>query len=187
MKSNIENILKIIALLLLWVLFSPLFLFFALRWKIVRKGWSTALFVISPFMTIVYFLLTILVVWGYSEYDRKYGYSNNKVIERITGVEFPKLYIQEYNKGMKSFNGDYSDSFVLEMESELSESAYMVLDSLVVADNTNWSFYNGEYRFSLMWGNGMVTPDGESSNEDRTFYLSFKKGSRIMNLDTGMW
>ena len=88
---------------------------------------------------------------------------------------------------MKSFNGDYSDFFVLEMESELSESAYMVLDSLVVADNTNWSFCNGEYRFSLMWGNGMVAPDGESSNEDRTFYLSFKKGSRIINLDTGMW
>lgn len=88
---------------------------------------------------------------------------------------------------MKFFNGDYSDSFVLEMESELSESAYMVLDSLVVADNTNWSFYNGEYRFSLMWGNGMVAPDGESSNDDRTFYLSFKKRSRIMNLDTEMW
>ena len=58
---------------------------------------------------------------------------------------------------------------------------------MVVADNTNWSFYNGEYRFSLMWGNGKVAPDGESSHEDRTLYLSFKKGSRIMNLDTGMW
>ena len=80
---------------------------------------------------------------------------------------------------MKSFNGDYSDFFVLEMESELSESAYIVLDSLVAADNINWSFYNGEYRFSLMWGNGMVAPDGESPHEDRTFSLSFKISSNL--------
>ncbi len=187
MKSNIEKILKIIALLLLWTVFSPLFLFFALRWKIVGKGWKIALFVLSPFMTVVYLLLTILVMWGYSEYDRKYGYSSNKAIERITGVEFPKLDIQEYNKGEKSFNGDYSDSFVLEMENELSESTFKVLDSLATSSNTHWSFYNGEYRYSLMWGNGAVTPNGESPNEDRTFSLSFKKGSRIVNLSTGMW
>ena len=126
MKSNVEKIFKIIALILLWTVFSPLFLFFALRWKIVRKGWNTAIFVISPFMTVVYLLLTILVMWGYSEYDRKYGYSSNKAIERITGVDFPKLYIVEYNKGMKSFNGDYTDSFELEMETELKESGRLL-------------------------------------------------------------
>ena len=186
MKSNLENILKVIVLILSWIIFSPFLLFFAHKWKLIGKGWRIILFILSPFMAIMYFLLTILIVWGCSEYDRKYGYTNNKTIERITGVEFPKLDIQKYNKGIKSFNGDYSDTFVLEMESELSESTYMILDSLS-SGSTHWSFYDGEYRFSVMWGNGAVAPNGENPNEDRTFSLSFKKGNRLVYLSTGMW
>ena len=187
MKTNIEKILKFVVLLLLWALFSPLFLFLTIRWKIMVKGWRTALFALSPFMLFVYFMLTVLVVWVYSEYNRKFGYSSNSAIERITGVDFPRLNIIEYNKGIKSFNGDYTDSFVLEMESKMSESTYRVLDSLALSNNSYWSFYDGEYRFSIIWGNGAVAPEGEDPNEDRTLSLSFKKGCRIVNLSTGMW
>ena len=109
------------------------------------------------------------------------------MIERITGVAFPEVDIIDYEKGRPSFTGDYSDELTLEMEHELSESTYHYLDSIINSGKTEWSKRDDKYSYSIMWGNGLPAPKGESEEDDGMFSLSFKKGSKIINLSHGSW
>ena len=109
------------------------------------------------------------------------------MIERITGVAFPEVDIIDYEKGESGFLGDYSDKLILEMEEELGESTYHYLDSIINSGDTGWSKHEDEYSYSIMWGNGLPTPKGESEEDDGMFSLSFKKGSKIINLSHGSW
>ena len=103
----------------------------------------------------------------------------------ITCVTFPELNIIDYPKGGRSFLGDYNDSLTLEMEYDLNESTYHYLDSLISAGNTNWGRSNEKYNYSIMWGNGLPAPIGENNEDDVTFSLSFKTGSKIVTLNYG--
>ena len=157
------------------------------RWKLIGKKVRILLLLISPLMLIVYFIIFLLALQGYYDYQRKYHFADNGVIERITGVAFPKVDIIDYEKGESSFLGDYSDKLTLEMEEELSESTYHYLDSVISTGNAEWSKCDDEYSYSIMWGNGLPTPKGESEEDDGMFSLSFKKGSKIINLSHGSW
>ena len=84
----------------------------------------------SPLMLIGYFILFLLALQGYDAYLRKYRFANNKAIERITGVAFPKVDIIDYEKDNRGFLGDYKDKLTLKMEDELNESTYHYLDSI---------------------------------------------------------
>ena len=138
-------------------------------------------------MLIGYFILFLLALQEYYDYRRKYRFANNEVIERITGVSFPELSIIDYEKGNAGFLGDYNDVLTLEMENDLNESAYHYLDSVINAGDTNWSKHNDVYSYSIMWGNGLPAPEGENEEEDIMFSLSFKAGSKIINLSHGSW
>ena len=138
-------------------------------------------------MLIVYFILFLLALQEYDDYRRKYKFANNEAIERITGVAFSEVDIINYKKDNRSFLGDYNDKLTLEMEDELSDSTYHYLDSIINAGNTEWSKYDDEYSYSIMWGNGLPAPKGESEEDDGMFSLSFKKGSKIINLSHGSW
>ena len=102
-------------------------------------------------------------------------------------MSFPKLSIIDYEKGEAGFLGDYDDMLTLEMENDLSESTYHYLDSVISAGDTNWSKHNDVYRYSIMWGNGLPAPEGENDEDDMTFSLSFKAGSKIVTLNYGAW
>ena len=54
-------------------------------------------------------------------------------------------------------------------------------------EHTGKYFHDDEYSYSIMWGNGLPAPKGESEEDDGMFSLSFKKGSKIINLSHGSW
>ncbi len=47
--------------------------------------------------------------------------------------------------------------------------------------------FHPAYNKPLCGGNGLPAPKGESEEEDGTFSLSFKRGSKIVNLSHGSW
>ena len=187
MKQIIIKITQWITLILIWLIISPLFVYLAKRWNLIGKKIRILLLLISPLMLIVYFILFLLGLQGYDDYQRKYKFANNETVERITGVAFPELDIVEYKKDNRGFLGDYNDKLTLEMEDELSESTYHYLDSIIKSGNTKWFKHCDEYSYSIMWGNGLPAPKGESEEDDGMFSLSLKKGSKIINLSHGSW
>ena len=187
MKALLVKIIQWLTLLLSWLTISPLFIFLARKWQLIGKKVRILLLLISPLMLIVYLIIFLLALQGYDDYRRKYRFADNEVIERITGVTFPELDIIDYKKNMRGFLGDYKDRLTLEMEDELSESTYHFLDSIISAGNTQWFKHDDEYSYSIMWGNGLPAPKGESEEDDGMFSLSFKKGSKIINLSHGSW
>ena len=187
MKQIIIKITQWLALLLSWLTISPLFVYLASRWKLIGKKVRILLLLISPLMLIVYFIIFLLALQGYFDYQRKYHYADNEVIERITGVAFPEVDIIDYEKGESGFLGDYSDKLILEMEEELGELTYHYLDSIINAGNTEWSKHDDEYSYSIIWGNGFPAPKGEDDEEDMMFSLSTKKGSKIVTIEYGAW
>ena len=187
MKQIIIKITQWITLILIWLIISPLFVYLAKRWNLIGKKIRILLLLISPLMLIVYFILFLLGLQGYDDYQRKYKFANNETVERITGVAFPELDIVEYKKDNRGFLGDYNDKLTLEMEDELSESTYHYLDSIIKSGNTKWFKHGDKYSYSIMWGNGLPAPKGESEEDDGMFSLSLKKGSKIINLSHGSW
>ena len=187
MKTLLVRTIQWLTLLLSWLTLSPLFFYLARRWRLIGKKVRMMLLLISPLMLIVYAVAVIFILQGYNDYKRKHYFASNEVIERITGVSFPKLSIIDYEKGEAGFLGDYNDMLTLEMKYDLSESTYHYLDSVISAGNTNWSKHNDVYRYSIMWGNGLPAPKGENEEDDMTFSLSFKAGSKIVTLNYGTW
>ena len=187
MRQVIIKITQWLTLLLSWLTISPLFVYLANRWKLIKRKVRILLLLISPLMLIVYFIIFLLALEGYFNYQRKYYFADNEMIERITGVAFPEVDIIDYQKGKSGFLGDYSDKLILEMEADLGESTYHYLDSIINSGNTEWSKRDDEYSYSIMWGNGLPAPKGESEEYDGMFSLSFTKGSRIINLSSGSW
>ena len=142
---------------------------------------------VSPLFLIVYLCL---FVWGYVtylDYERKYYFTDEDRIERITGVRLPDMDIVEYDQGMTSITGDYSDRLLLEFEKIPSEGVYQTLDSFIETRKTGWQMNDSVYVFSATWGNGMPTPKGESEDEDRSFCISFKKESKRVTINSSMW
>ena len=95
--------------------------------------------------------------------------------------------IIEYHQSRTSFTGDYSDQLIVEFEEDISEKTFQTLDSLVIIENTGWRNNRDAYVYSVMWGNGMPTPEGENREEDRIFSLTIKKGSNKATINSGMW
>lgn len=187
MKQIIIKITQWLTLLLSWLTISPLFVYLAKKWKLIGKKVRMLLLLISPLMLIGYFILFLLALQEYYDYQRKYRFANNETIERITGVAFPELSIIDYEKGEAGFLGDYNDMLTLEMKYDLSESTYHYLDSVISVGNTKWHKRNDEYIYCTVWGNGLPAPEGENEEEDIMFSLSFKAGSKIINLSHGAW
>ena len=116
MKTLSVKILQWLTLLLSWLTISPLFVLLARKWQLIGKKVSILLLIISPLMLIGYFILFLLALQGYDDYQRKYKFANNEALERITGVAFPELYIIDYKKDNRSFLGDYKDRLTLEIK-----------------------------------------------------------------------
>jgi hypothetical protein len=95
MKKRI--VIKSIALLLSWLTLSPLVLILDGRWKLLPKWLRIVLFVLSPMMVIIVVLAVLLANAVTIEHFHQYHFAKPKVIEKITGVRFPKYKVVNYN------------------------------------------------------------------------------------------
>ena len=141
---------------------------------------------VSPLFIIVYLFIFICGYATYLDYERKYYFTDENRIERITGVRFPYMDIVEYQQS-KSRMMDYSDQLVVEFVRIPSGKVYQMLDSLIETRTTGWRKNGETYIFSTMWGNGLPAPKGESEDEDRSFSISFGKGSKRATINSSMW
>ena len=71
------------------------------------------------------------MVMLYNSRDMVQIYEDSERLKRITGVAFPEFALVEYKKGETNWMGDYEDTFILEMDEELSEATYHHLDSVI--------------------------------------------------------
>lgn len=67
------------------------------------------------------------------------------------------------------------------------ELYHLFAEKIYSSGNKEWKKRDGEYNFSIMWGNGMPAPEGEDDDEDIAFSLSFKEGSRTVVINYGLW
>lgn len=185
MKKIIRMTFDVLICLLCWLTISPLFYYLAGRWGL--KSGRLLLMLGSPLFLIVYLCI---FVWGYVtylDYERKYYFTNENRIERITGVRLPDMDVVEYDQGRTSITGDYTDWLLVEFEEIPSEEVYQTLDSLIASQKTGWRKQGVVYKFSVVWGNHFPAPTGENEDEDRFFDISFEERSRQAVIDCGMW
>jgi hypothetical protein len=173
--------LKSLALFISWLTLSPLLLILDGRWKLLSKRLRKLFFFFSPLMLIVYMAILIACYLFYCEHFRVRYFVKPKVVENITGVRLPNYKVIEYERGPRSFNGDYKDEFVLEFKNIPDESFYKELDEHFDC------FEPGKYCYSTIWGNGIEAPKGVSDKNDGTFRVEIEKGSKTFYIEAGTW
>ena len=108
-------------------------------------------------------------------------------IERITGIRVPSYKVIEYNQGRRSFNGDYRDSYIIEFKTIPSDELFDEIDRKIATGNTGWKRDSTTYSFSVVWGNGLPTPKGESEDDDVIFNITLTRGERTGTIEDGAW
>ena len=175
-----KHTLKLIILFLSWFTISPLMLILDGRWKLLPKWLRIVLFVLSPMMLVLYFVLGIMAYLSYQDYWRKHHFVRPQVIENITGVKMPKYKVVERNLSNSPFDEfnwkkrhrsrleawafDHTDYFVLEFK-EIPDSTFFQ-----TLRNYDFDYHDGCYNFQLNWGSSLVkdevVPKGEKGNYD---------------------
>ena len=158
---------------------------------------------ISPLFLILYITIGFYGLTGYSgsnqnpeglqllsinsSYERKHKFADKATIERITNSNFPSFKIVDYTKGGAAFTGDFIDVLEIKFEKSISSEFIHELDSLSSIDNSGWIKKNTGYRFSMMWGNEMPAPKGESDDEDWFISIDIVKEQQEATIKYGMW
>ena len=108
-------------------------------------------------------------------------------IEQVSGIRVPSYNIIETYKGKRYFTGDHHDLYIIEFKTVPSDELFDEIDKMIAAGNTNWVKEGNKYTFSIVWGNGLPTPKGESDNYDGTFGITITKGERNGEISSGSW
>ena len=178
------KIIKSIALILSWVIFSPLFLILTYRWEMLRKWLRWLLALVSPFFLILYIVIVGLCMLSIelTPRDDKY-FSNEKRLERITGVRFEVKKVVDYRMiGKQNLRGDYTATTKVLLK---RRPDYNKLDSL--SKIGKWQKTKHGYSFYAIWGNGLDAPEGEDSNRDKTLDITVITNCDTLYITSGTW
>ena len=178
------QIIKSIALILSWVIFSPLFLFLTYRWKMLKKWLRWLLTVVSPFFIILYIVIVGLYIFSIdlTPRDDKY-FSNEKRLEKITGVRFKVKKVVDYRIiGKQNRLGDYMATTKVLLK---RRPDYSKLDSL--SKIGKWQKTDRGYHFSTIWGNGLDAPEGEDNSCDRFLDIRIIPNCDTLYITSGIW
>lgn len=108
-------------------------------------------------------------------------------IERVTGIRVPKYRVIKLEEGERHFTGDYEDRYEIEFKTAPSDELFAEIDKMIANSNTGWQRDGNRYFFSVIWGNGLPTPKGESDEADGTFSLTITKGEKVGEIRSGSW
>ena len=128
-----------------------------------------------------------LILASYAYYEWIWEEWPTERIERVTGVKVPSYKIIETHKGNRAFTGDYEDSYEIEFKDMPSDELYDEIDKMIASGNTGWRREGNRYSFSIIWGNGLPAPKGESEQNDRTFELIITRGEKVGEIKSGAW
>lgn len=198
-----NKIIQWLICVLAWLTISPLFYYLSGKWKLFNNKLRIFLLLISPLFLICY--TTIILCssssrnFNFRELEYAYKeivcivsfsrskYTDKEALLRITKACFPDFKVVNYQKGEKSFQGDYTNEAVIEFETVPSDLFYREIDSLVNIPESGWGKNEQHYYYSRMWGNGLPAPEGEDDEEDMCLSISFDKGCRQATITFGTW
>ena len=183
-KQTLNQILKIISLILSWATLSPLLLILDGRWKLLPKWLRIVLFVLSPMILACVAAVAFLCYayyWDY--YYPRHHFVKPRVVENITGVRLPRYKV--LNQGEEGRRAsrfpERTYDFTLEFNKMPDEAFYNKLDEHFD------SFEPGKYSYSAIWGNGMEAPKGESDQDDISFSIDIVRGSKTFHVKVMRW
>ena len=176
-------LIKAIALFLSWFTLSPLMLILDGRWKLLPKWLRIVLFVLSPMMLVV---MDVAVFWGndyYSEHYMQHHFVRRRVVENIIGVSLPRYKVVDRGEEWVCFGRfpEHTYDFTLEFKKMPDDDFYKKLDEHFDC------FEPGEYSFSVIWGNGLEAPKGESNEDDFSFSIDIKSDSKVFHIRVMRW
>ncbi len=176
-------LIKAIALFLSWFTLSPLMLILDGRWKLLPKWLRIVLFVLSPMMLII---MAVAAFWGYDYYSERYmqhHFVRRRVVENITGVRLPRYKVIDREEEWVCFgrSPEHTYLFTLEFNKVPDYEFYKKLDEHFDC------FEPGEYSFSVIWGNGLEAPKGESNEDDISFSIDIERGLKTFQIRVGRW
>ena len=131
--------------------------------------------------------LLILFLGSYVYYEWIWEEWPTERIERVTGVKVPSYKIIEAHKGERAFTGDHEDWYEIKFKNMPSDELFDEIDRMIANCNTGWQRDGNKYSFSVIWGNGLPTPKGESDNFDGTFSITITKGEKLGEIRSGSW
>lgn len=131
-------------------------------------------------------IMCLVIYVGYTSTTR-HRFMDNRVLSRITQTEFPDFTVLKYEKGQKSFTGDYRGSIVFKLDEPLSEEFIQSIKDLSSISDSHWSISKDEYRYSCLCGAGWPPPPGESENEEIELKITISKESQKGKIEFCYW
>lgn len=170
-------VFKSIALFFSWLTLSPLILILDGRWKLLPKWLRIVLFVLSPMMVIIIVLAALFANAVTIDHFHHYHFAKPRVIEKVTGVRFPKYKVVNYN-GRGPGHGPVHYETNLEFESIPDRTFYKALEKQGVNyvdenDSVRTFLFKKTYRY-LSFGFYDVITYGDAVIEVREGSKTFK-------------
>ncbi|MGQ7868953.1 hypothetical protein [Sunxiuqinia sp. sy24] len=113
-RKSAISVAENIALILSWIIFSPLFLFLSIRWNKPKLIGRSMLTLIAPLT-----LLTLVFVsWqGYEYYYYQLKRGSRSEIEAKTGMNFPQY--KTIEKRQRTYGSGFNDDFIMNYSVQL--------------------------------------------------------------------
>ena len=131
--------------------------------------------------------LLVIFLASYVYYEWIWEKWPTERIERVTGIKVPSYKIIQTHKGNRAFTGDYEDNYEIEFKTMPSDELFEEIDKMIASGKTGWHKDGNRYSFSVIWGNGFPTPEGENEQDDGTFSITLTKGEKVGSIRSGAW
>lgn len=135
MNMSLKRSYQFVVLFFTWFLFSPLFLFFSIRWRKPKMFLRLILAAVAPFT------LGILLLFSVTSY--RYYYQNiqrggRAEIETKTGLYFPKYssITQRHNIYNSGFNGDFTMGYFVMFDTANIKEFYHSITGEIESGNS---------------------------------------------------
>ncbi len=141
--------------MLSWLLVSPLLLILEGRWKLLPKWLRVLLFILSPMMLIVIFLIVMIADDGFFEYVHRNRYTTPWAVKKITGVRFPHYKIVDYSSRHLWSHGPIEYTTILEFKEMPDDGFYKALgrdDENIFEENDTVVYsFRDKYRYCTLY------------------------------------
>ena len=174
MNNQFKIIIKKLALLILWLIFPPLFLFFSIKWKTPKIISRTILTIIAPLTLLI---LMAISLQGYEYYYHHVKRGSKSELETKTGMLFPKFHTtnkRQFTYG-NSFNGDFTMEYTVKLDTNNIQVFYEQIEQQI-------QFYEEqiEKNPAIYWtidkeGNYFFTYQDFENGDDETLELKINK------------
>jgi hypothetical protein len=164
---------KIIALILMWILFSPLFLILSIKWSMPKLVPRIILTTLAPLSVLIIFFCS----WGcYEYYYFHIKRGSRPEIEAKTGMEFPRFKTIERREMLygpiffRAFKMDYT----VQLDTTNVDKFYQQINNKIKSGN----YYREDNASSIIWDHsyGLYSFSHFNTHENLVLVINSKNG-----------